>query len=122
MYEVTVKKTELLQTLRENRAGHRDVFLKAQEGYKKQLIEYLDQMIEAARAGKKVKHRIDLAEPQDRTKDYDRIIKMVEMNVEEHIKLDSVSFDRYVMDNWEWKDAVTTTNTAYAALAENGNN
>ena len=113
MQKIRVKKSELLKTLQENRYEHRTLFLKAQEGYREEVIKELDRMLEEAKARKKIRRAISLAEPIDHTSDYDRAIKMLEMSVDDTIELSSAEFEMYVMDNWGWKELALLTNSSY---------
>jgi hypothetical protein len=114
MNTVKVKREELLTKVRANRDAHRDLFLKAQEGYRKLVIEELDRMLADAKAGRKVSRSIDLAEPVDHTFDYDRVIMMLEMSVDDTVTLDALEFNQYVMDNWEWSKLANYTNRSFA--------
>lgn len=113
MNTVKVKRTELLAKLQSNRKEHRDLFLKAQIGYRKAVISELDSMLSEARDGKQIRRVISLPEPQDHTGDYDRQIVMMEMSVDETIEVTSQEFDMYVMDNWSWKAMATASNMRY---------
>jgi hypothetical protein len=115
MNTVKVKREELLTKVRTNRDAHRALFLKAQEGYRKLVIEELDRMLADARDGRPIQRSVTLTEPSNHVKDYDRVIAMLEMSVDDTITLDSQDFDRYVMDNWDWSRFALSTNTAYAA-------
>lgn len=117
MQNVNVKRVILLTKIRENRDKHRELFLKAQNGYRADVIEGLDQMLRDAREGKQIRRSLLIPEPQDHTKDYDRVITMLEMSVDDEIELDWHSFDQYVMDNWAWKEQAFATNAMYAAKA-----
>src|SRR5215831_19292135 len=117
MNTVTVKREELLTKVRTNREAHRTLFLKAQEGYRKLVIEELDRMLADARQGRPIQRSVTLTEPSNHIKDYDRIITMLEMSVDDTIVLDANTFDCYVMDNWQWSRFALHTNTAYAAEA-----
>jgi hypothetical protein len=112
---VKVKREELLTKVRTNREAHQSLFLKAQEGYRKLVIEELDHMLADAKAGLVIRRSVTLTEPSNHLKDYDRVITMLEMSVEDTITLDAQDFDRYVMDNWDWSRFALATNTAYAA-------
>jgi len=114
MNTVKVKREELLTKVRSNRDAHRTLFLKAQEGYRKLVIEELDRMLKDAKDGLPIQRSVTLTEPSNHVKDYDRVITMLEMSVEETITLDGRAFDRYVMDNWDWSRFALATNTAYA--------
>lgn len=113
MNKVTVTVNELLDTVKTNRSNHRDEFLRAQEGFRERIIEELDRRLADARQGKKVNLFVQLPEPQDHTADYDRVIKMLEMSVNNEVELSSVEFDQYVMDNWQWAAAAKTINASY---------
>jgi hypothetical protein len=113
MNTVKVKREELLKKLHLNRKNHRDLFLAAQIGYRKQVIQELDRMLTEAREGKNIRRGITLPEPEDHTTDYDRTIAMLEMSVEEHIEIQAHEFDMYIMDNWAWKAQVMASNARY---------
>lgn len=103
----------LLEAVISNRNAHRDLFIKAQEGYRKAVISELDRMLVEAREGKSIRRTITLPEPSDHTKDYDRVIRMLEMSTDETIDLKACEFDNYVMDNWEWKALAINTSAFY---------
>jgi hypothetical protein len=118
MDKVRVKRDELLTTIRVNRDAHRGEFLKALEGYKKAWEEELERNLADLRAGRKFKRALSLAEPEDHTADYDAVIKMLEMSVDDIVEMPLHQFQMYVMDQWEWKHRTSLTNTVYAAMAE----
>ena len=111
--KVTVRKSELLQALQANRDNHRGEFLKAQEGWKAVIMEELERRLSDARDGKRIQSSFSFPEPQDRTRDYERVIKMVEMEIAETITIPEADFSRYVMDDWEWKANWTASNIGY---------
>lgn len=113
MREVNVKRLELLEKVKINREAHRGLFLKAQEGFKKAVLEALEKSLDDARSGKRFNNFWQLPEPIDQTAEYDRTIAMLEMSVDETITLTSQEFDCYVMDNWNWKQNVTLRNMSY---------
>ncbi len=51
----------------------------------------------------------------DMTKEYDRVIKMLEMSVDTQIELSSSEFQNYVMDDWAWSDNAKLSNSTYTA-------
>jgi len=118
MKKVTVDKDVLLATVIENRAKHRDIFLDAQKGYRKQMIKELDQMLSDAKDGRKIVRSVAIPEPEDHTKDYDRIIEMLRLSVDDEIELEVQDFDRYVMDRWEWSSSFAFSNMRYTTTAE----
>ena len=114
MQEVKVKRAELLTRIRANMESHRDLFLKAQEGYRARVIEELDRMLQEAKGGKPIRRAVSLAEPQDHTTDYARVVDMLEMSQDDVIEIDAVSFAQYVRDEWAWKRHADHVNTTYS--------
>jgi hypothetical protein len=110
---IRVKKDELLETLRKNRTLHQETFERALTGYRKRAIEELDASLQDAKAGKKIRRSIGLIEPMNQTKDYDRVIRMLEMTVDDIVTIGAGEFQQYVMDDWSWKEQFTTSNSAY---------
>jgi hypothetical protein len=117
MNYVKVHKAELLEKVKHNREAHRDLFLKAQEGYRIAVIEELDRMLADAKAGKPIRRAISLPEPVDHTSDYNRVTAMLEMSAEDIVQLSADQFDQYVLDNWNWRKFALETNQYLAASA-----
>ena len=115
MRTVTVNKAKLIETVKENREAHRDIFLEAQKGYRKQAIELLDESLRCARNGKKFKMMFSLPAPVDQTEEYDKALKMLEWSVDDNIELGEQAFRQYVLDDWSWSMAFSTTNSRYTA-------
>lgn len=113
MRDVEVKKSELLMKIKANRAEHRSLFERAQVGFRKRAIEHLDKMLADAKAGREIALYVGLQAPIDKTSDYDRVIGMLEMSVEETIDLDEKSYAQYVLDDWSWKQNVAHLNSSY---------
>lgn len=110
---VKVQKAELRAVVQVNRDGHRNEFLKALEGFKARAIDELERRIVDVEKGRKFSQHLGLPEPEDHTKDYDRVLKMLAMSVDDVIELDESDFQMYVMDDWAWKQQFTTTNSMY---------
>lgn len=117
MEKVTVNKAEALAILKTNRAKHRDIFLEALDGYGKEATKILTQRLEEVKKGSRKQIYISLPEPSDHTKDYDRAIKMLEMNISDTVMLSEQDFNNYVMDDWNWKQQFLQSNSMYSATA-----
>ncbi|KKM74264.1 hypothetical protein LCGC14_1402120 [marine sediment metagenome] len=113
MDTVTVRVKELLATVKENREAHRTLFLTAQGNYREQMVKELDSMLADARAGRRIRRAVSMPEPEDHTADYDRVIRMLEMSVDEEVELHEDDFSRYVMDQWEWARSFASNTMAY---------
>lgn len=115
MNSVKVKRGELLEKLQTNRDGHRHLFLKAQDGYRKAVIEALDKALTDAREGREYRIYIALQAPEDHTEDYDTVISMLTMSVDEDIEIEQHDFQCYVRDKWQWAAHANFLNTTYAS-------
>jgi hypothetical protein len=113
MKTVKVKRDDLLKVVEKNRGEHRSLFERALVGYREEVIKRLDEMIENAKKNKRIEQWVGLEEPQDMTKEYDRVILMLKMSTEEVIELSSSEFAQYAMDDWSWKAAATASNIKY---------
>lgn len=51
--------------------------------------------------------------PTSHLDEYDEVIAMMEMSVDETISLDSSAFQQYVLDNWTWKKNFIGSVTKY---------
>lgn len=113
MKEITVDKNRLLDKLHTNRKTHREMFLKAQVGYRKTVIEVLDSMLKAARDDNEIRTRIDLMAPIDMSEEYDIAIEMLTEHVNDTITMTNTEYKCYAMDKWAWKHSVIETNSSY---------
>lgn len=114
MRDITVFIPDLVDKIRANREAHREKFLKAQEAFRARAIEELDRRLADARNGSRINLYIDLPEPKDHTADYDRVLEMLAMHVEDTIDLSEKDVQMYVQDDWGWKREFELTNLVYA--------
>ncbi len=110
---VVVKKSELMASIKTNRENHRELFLEAQKIYREMVIVELDKMLAEARSGKTIRKQVQLIEPKDHTKDYDRVIKMLEMSVDDEIEITQSEFAQFVLDDWSWKEQFLSVSNSY---------
>jgi hypothetical protein len=115
MKEVKVRKDELRTIVQVNRDSHRTVFEKALEVYRSRMIDYLEHMMDDIKHGRKVEHFIRMPEPEDHTDDYDRVLKMIDMSVDDEMVIGSSEFAQYVMDDWKWKESFANNTGSYLA-------
>lgn len=112
---ITVNKAELLAKMRENRTKHRKVFEDALQGYRTHAMEVLEEHLKDLEKGRIPEIRVTLVRPQDHTKDYDRVIGMLEMDKGSEFPLDEHTYARYVDDDWDWKRQWLRMSNHYAA-------
>ena len=115
MYEVKVKKERLLDILQENRKRHRKIFEKAIAGYREEVILHLDFALEAAKNGEKIITTVRLIQPQDHTADYDRVIGMLDISVDDEIVIDDIQYRQFVLDKWDWSERFSSSSSSYSS-------
>jgi hypothetical protein len=115
---VKVNKADLLEALRVNREAHEGIYQEALEGYKETALAQLQKHLADVQRGAMKVISIMLPAPENHTRDYDRVIKMVEMSVDDELELDQTEFAQYVMDDWHWKRQFLASNSSYSATAQ----
>lgn len=118
MKTVEIDKDDLASTIRANRQVHKDTFEKALQGFQKTALEQVESMLERARKGLKQSLFLSLVIPEDHTIDYNRVLTMLDMEVNQTVTLTEEEFAKYVMDDWEWKNQWTTTASAYLSQSQ----
>jgi len=115
--KVVVNKAKLRSVLGKNKKKHRQIFEAACDGYRDKAMELLEQRVAEIKAGKVIHLAFSLPVPEDHTPDYERALKMLEMEVNDTIELDENEFAELVMDDWQWKRQWITTNSMYTSMA-----
>lgn len=123
MREIKVKRDELLETIRKNRTAHIIDYKEACDGYRGKALQRIDEIvgnlrgkINALKEGETIalmSVSFGLDVPVSHERDYDQVIKMLEMSVDDEISLKSDEFACYVMDDWDWKQVFLASNARY---------
>lgn len=116
MKTVKIERLRLLEKLKANRTDHEQLYLDALEGYNIRVEQMLKDALKAFKKTK-VLNNLWIQAPVNNTKEYDKVIAILEFSVDEIIELEIPDFEKYVLDNWQWKDQVFAGNNAYAALS-----
>lgn len=114
MDSINVKRDSLIEKMKVNRDKHHALFTEAKEGFRITVIEELEKSLKSAREGREIRTSIPLQAPQDHTDDYDSIIAMLIMSVDDEISLSHQDFQSYVLDKWHWAIQTSLVNSAYA--------
>jgi hypothetical protein len=114
---VTVRRVEVLAALRLNRADHEETYNEAVIGYRKRTEQVVANALDAIRSGRQYNVFINLSEPSNQLKTFDRVIRMMEMSVDEAIDLTEAQFLSYVMNEWDWMRSFASSNAMYSAKA-----
>jgi hypothetical protein len=114
---VDIHKTLILNVLRANRDAHRAIFVEALGRYHELLEQTLATRIEAIRErpDKPVKLLINLPTPEDHTRDYDRVIAMIERHQGQTVSMSEQKYANYMDDEWDWTRAWAGTTKSYVS-------
>lgn len=123
MREVKVNRLDLLIKVKENREKHVADYQESVLGYKQAALKAIEdgmrklkRQVEELQAGEKIRLAavsFDLAVPENHSKDYDQVISMLEMSVDDHMLIRSDEFAMYVMDDWSWRQSFEGTKAMY---------
>lgn len=114
---VKVKKAELVTTMKANRQAHKEEFDAASVKYREAVAAKLDAAPVRFREGVRL-HEITselshMPVPQDHTHEYDRAIRMMEMDIIDTVELTEEQFNQYVLDEWTWSGGTKAAHSAY---------
>lgn len=112
MKSVTVKKDQLLDTMRANRDQHREEYIEARKKYQQKAVEELRARLARAEDGD-IDLVFDLPKPVDYTESYEDAIQMIEWEIDGDITLDHQLFQRYVLNKWEWQQVFAAATRSY---------
>ena len=114
MKTVKVKRAALLERMTKNRDVHSKTFTDAMVGFRAACIAEAEENLRKMRTpGGPINVFLQADRPSDHTDDYNRVIQMVEMSVDETLELDDREFRMYVMDEWQWKVNFDNTVSKY---------
>lgn len=116
MHSVKVKRSDLIKTVMENRTTHAAEYKAAVGTYLEKATEELTKMLRDARDGK-VKRHLEIPQPETHVEDYDRVIAMLNMSVDDVIELSDQEFRTYVLDEWVWASSFARNTKSYAGTA-----
>lgn len=113
---VNVKRIELIEALKKNLEIHRKEYQEALIDFKTRLVEDLEagaKHVAQANAEELAKFSVRINFPQNHEKDFEEVIEMLEMSVDEHINLDSESFKAYIKNEWSWTGVFKNMTESY---------
>lgn len=118
LLEITITKEKLLTRLKTNREKHAKVYEEAVAGFHDACLKMLEETKEAL-LKRKVPAAIalHLPVPVDHTKDYDRLIEMIELSSDTEFDLNEQQAANYIMDEWHWTNQWLSSNAGYSDTA-----
>lgn len=113
---INIRKTELLKKLCENKEKHEKDYKIALSGFR---VDCLDKLKDAMKDAKKglTPNNLSFGEPSCHSEDYQTMIEMLEMSVDDELEITYEQFKRYVKDEWEWKRSFDISAALYSDKA-----
>lgn len=113
METVKVTKSVVIGRITKNRDRHRDIFERAMTIYRQKAIERLEDVITALQNGDTPSLIVHLPVPEDHTKDYNAVLDMLDLSVDDEVEISQRDFRCYVRDEWDWKQKFLGTVNSY---------
>jgi len=123
MRSVKVKRTELLQKIKINKEKHVKEYQETVANYILEAMKQIDEQIEklvSRKAEIDAEETLELPHvsfrlpmPQNHEKDYEQVIQMLQMSVDEELEIKADEFACYVMDDWDWKQDFLAVSANY---------
>ena len=80
-------------------------------------MEILERHLVNLRENRKISELIKIPVPRDQTKQYDRVIAMMEDTSQGEVELSGREYAQYMMDDWDWKSDFLASTVAYSETA-----
>lgn len=112
---VRVNKADLLERIKKNRDEHRQIYEEAMAGWKKAVTDELEKMYEDALNGRDFRLAVRLERPEDHTDEYDTIIELLDMSLDEELELPYNEFANYALDKWGWQGRFLSMSASYGS-------
>jgi hypothetical protein len=124
MQKNRIDKTKLIAIVKTNREKHHAEWTQAQRKYQELLARKLDELAALVKTAifkdesfalhKDIMRPIgEIIEPVNKTEDYDMVLTMLELSVDDVIELEDHEFKSYVMDKWDWSEKAHLSNSRY---------
>jgi len=116
MDHIKVKKQTVLDVLKKNLAQHQKDYDEAVIGWIEKAKIEVKAMLEKLETVDAIDTRIEIAKlpkPMSYVKEYEKTIKMIEYETREEIEISEADFERFFLDEWNWKSSFLSNTTMY---------
>lgn len=113
--KINIKKIDVIHSIKQNKAKHQEEYKVAVEAFKQEAIDKIKSAQEALDKGNFESVNINLTRPEDKSEEYDKLILMFEMEVDETVILSQGEFNEYILDENPFAIRARLSNTIYSA-------
>lgn len=110
---VTIKVSDIIETLKKNREDHINEYEQAVEKYFLSVQKRLKDFLKSAKKKEDRSFNVGLTPPIDRTADYDKLISMFSYAQNETVELTQADIDQLLNDEFTWAKAAKMSNSFY---------
>jgi len=114
---VRISRLKVLDTLKTNKELHRKEFEEAMTGWiekTKEMVSKISVQLESDKASEtELSIFNQFPKPLSFEKEYERAIKMIELDVRLELDISSNDFDRFFLDEWAWKNSFLSNTQIY---------
>ncbi len=109
---ITVKKSQLIEQLKANKANHIKEYNEAVIAYKEEALKQLREQIEEVEKGS-LQAKLFLTSPINSADEYDKVIQMFEWEINDDVELEQSEFNEFVLDEFDFARDAKFANTMY---------
>lgn len=113
MRSIYVDCNELRKKLVRNRDIHVEEYLEMMGYYEFEVEKLAEELLERVKNKDYSLMTIVATKPESYESDYDAVIQMMMMSVDENVELSNQEFKQYVMNEWNWKGGFDMLKSVY---------
>ena len=125
--KTVIGRPKLIAIVTAAREAHQKELLKARTNWKKSILKEIGDIVTRAESFDPEKGRFSKGKrifptdrpllldppPKDMTSEYDRVLRMLKLDVREEIELDEREYRQYVENDWSWRQEWPLSNSKY---------
>jgi hypothetical protein len=115
MSDITVDKLYLLKVIRDNRTKHAAAYKEAVVAYRLAALKRLTELASDVQADPPRQVSWNLPLPEQYLGDYDKAIRMMELDSGDDVRLSEDAYDRLIEDHWDWQQRFTASTLGYTS-------
>lgn len=113
---VNVNRIELLNALERGKIAHKQQFIELRSDYEAAVIKFMIGAARRARKGDFTNLVLNISAPKDHTSQYEDVIEMLSVSVDETIQLDKDAYRAYYKNQWSWSAGLEASSAAYKSI------
>ena len=115
---IRVRKEKVLEMLRANKAIHHTEFEDSMTTWIRKAHVTVSELLckLASENARDINLQINLPKPVSYEQEYDKAIRMLELEVREDIDISDEDFEKFFEDNWTWKHSFLSNTSMYKSM------